>query len=101
VEVRAHEVGHSLKALLPYGVLLILNWEKRDRQCCCSGEAVLAQGGEGDVCHHLNAGVRLTVNDGPRPWLRGVEGYPHSYLSRGPWTVGNGRLEHPCRSQDG
>jgi hypothetical protein len=51
MEVRALEVGHGLKALLPYGVLLILNWEKRDRQCCSSGKAVLAQGGESDVCH--------------------------------------------------
>jgi hypothetical protein len=42
VEVRALEVGHSLKTLLPYGVLLIPNREKRDRQCCSSGEAVLA-----------------------------------------------------------
>jgi hypothetical protein len=30
VEVRALEVGHGLKALLPYGVLLIPNREKRD-----------------------------------------------------------------------
>jgi hypothetical protein len=63
--VRALEVGHGLKALLPYGVLLIPNQEKRDRQCRCSCEAVLAQGGEGDVCHHLNAGVGLTNDDGP------------------------------------
>jgi hypothetical protein len=49
VEVRALEVEHGLKALLPYGVLLILNWEKHDRQCCCTGEAVLAQRGAGDV----------------------------------------------------
>jgi hypothetical protein len=42
VEVSALEVGHGLKVLLPYGVLLILNQEKRDRQCCCSDEAVLA-----------------------------------------------------------
>jgi hypothetical protein len=42
VEVRALEVGHDLKALLPYGVLLILNWEKRDRQCFYSCKAVLA-----------------------------------------------------------
>jgi hypothetical protein len=49
VEVRPHEVGHSLKALLPYKVPLIPNRENRDRQCCCSGEVVLAQGGEGDV----------------------------------------------------
>jgi hypothetical protein len=37
VEERALEVGHSLNALLPYGVLLIPNWEKLDRQCCSSG----------------------------------------------------------------
>jgi hypothetical protein len=71
MEVRALEVGHGLKTLLPYGVLLIPNWEKRDRQCCSSGEAVLAQEGESDVRHQLNAGVGLAVNDGPRPWLCG------------------------------
>jgi hypothetical protein len=37
VEVRALEVGHGLKTLLPYGVPRILNREKRDRQCCSSG----------------------------------------------------------------
>jgi hypothetical protein len=42
MEVRALEVRHSLKALLPYGVFLILNQEKHDRQCCSSDEAVLA-----------------------------------------------------------
>jgi hypothetical protein len=31
VEVRALEVGHGLKTLLPYGVLLIMNQEKGDR----------------------------------------------------------------------
>jgi hypothetical protein len=31
VEVRALEVRHGLKALLPHEVLLILNQEKRDR----------------------------------------------------------------------
>jgi hypothetical protein len=67
MEVRALEVGHGLKALLPYRVLLILNRENRDRQCCCSGEAVLALGGEGDVHHHLNGGVGLIADDGPRP----------------------------------
>jgi hypothetical protein len=55
VEVRALEVGHGLKMLLPYRVLLILNREKRDRQCCSSGEAVLSQGGESHVRHQLNA----------------------------------------------
>jgi hypothetical protein len=65
VEVRALEVGHGPKVLLSYGVLLIPNQEKRDRQYCCSGEAVLAQRGESDVHHHLNAGVRLAVDDRP------------------------------------
>jgi hypothetical protein len=57
VEVRALEVGQGLKALLPCRVLLILNQEKRDRQCRYSCEAVLSQGGEGDVRQHLNIGV--------------------------------------------
>jgi hypothetical protein len=81
VEVRALEVRHGLMALLPNGVLLILNQEKHDRQCRCSYEAVLAQGGEGDVRHHLNAGVRLAGNDGPRPWVRGVKWYCHTNLA--------------------
>jgi hypothetical protein len=81
VEVRALEVEHSLKMLLPYGVLLILNQEKRDRQCCSSGEAVLTQGGESDVRQKLNAGVRFTADDGPRPRLCGVEGYRHADLA--------------------
>jgi hypothetical protein len=88
MEVRALEVGHGLKALLPYGVLLISNWKKRDRQCCSSSEAVLAQGGESDVCHHVNAGVRLAADDGPRP--RSVESKgiitPTLFLSK-PWAM--------------
>jgi hypothetical protein len=78
VEVRALEVGHGLKLLLPYGVLLIQNQEQRDRQCYSSGEVVLAQAGECDVCHQLNAGVRLVADDEPRPRLRGVKGYHHA-----------------------
>jgi hypothetical protein len=81
MEVRALEVGHGPKALLPYGALLILNQVKCDRQRCHNGEAVLAQGGEGDVRHHLNVGVGLTVNDGLRPWLCGVECYRHADLT--------------------
>jgi hypothetical protein len=81
VEVRALEVGHGLKALLPYGILLILNREKRDRQCCCSGEAVLTQGVECVVRHHLDAGVWLAADDGPQARLRGVEGYHHANLA--------------------
>jgi hypothetical protein len=81
MEVRTLEVEYDLKVLLPYGVLLILNQEKHDRQCCSSGEAVLAQGGESNVCHHLNAGVRLAADDGPRPRLCGVKGYHHTDLA--------------------
>jgi hypothetical protein len=65
VEVRALEVRHGLNVLLPYGVLLILNREKRDRLCRCSCEADLAHGGEGDVRHYLNAGVGLPADVGP------------------------------------
>jgi hypothetical protein len=81
MEVRALEVGHDLMMLLPYWVLLIPNQEKRDRQCCSSGEVVLAQGGESDVRHHHNACVGLAADDGPRPWLRGDEGYHHADLA--------------------
>jgi hypothetical protein len=65
VEVRALEVGHGLKTLLPHGVLLISNREKRDRQCCSSGEVVLAQGGESHVRHQLNTDVGLAADDRP------------------------------------
>jgi hypothetical protein len=81
VEVRALEVGHGHKTLLPYGVLLIPNREKHDRQCCSSGEAVLTQGGESDVHHQRNACVRLAADDGPRPRLHGVNGYHHADLA--------------------
>jgi hypothetical protein len=88
VEVRALEVGHVLKALLPNGVLLILNQEKRERQYCCSSEAVLAQGGEGDVRHHLDAGVGFAANDRPQSRLHGVKSIVAliSYLSK-PWAI--------------
>jgi hypothetical protein len=65
MEVGALEVGHGLKAPLPYWILLILNWEKRDRQCCSRGKVVRAKGGESDVRHHLNTGVWLASNDRP------------------------------------
>jgi hypothetical protein len=97
MEVRALEVGHSLKTLLPYGVLLIPNREKRDRQCCNSGEVVLAQGGESDVHHQLNAGVGLIADDGPRPRLHGVEGYHHADLAP-VHAVGRGQLAMVDRS---
>jgi hypothetical protein len=81
MEVRALEVGHGHKTLLPYRVLLIPDRKKHDRQCGGSGEVVLAQRGESDVRHHLNAGVGLTANVRPRPWLRRVDGYQHANLA--------------------
>jgi hypothetical protein len=81
VEVRALEVGHGLKTLLTYGVLLILNREKCNRQCCSSGEVVLAQGDESDVRHQLNTRIRIAADDGPQPQLHGVKGYHHGDLA--------------------
>jgi hypothetical protein len=81
VEVRALEVGHGLEGLLPYGVLLLPNQEKRDGQCGSSVEAVLAPGVKSKVRHHLNTTVRLAADDGPQPWLRKVKGYRHTNLT--------------------
>jgi hypothetical protein len=33
------------------------------------------------VCHHLNAGIGLTIDDVHRPRLCGVKGYHHANLS--------------------
>jgi hypothetical protein len=81
VEVRALDVGHGLKTLLPYGVLLILNWENSDRQCYSSSEAAVGQGGESHVRHQVNAGVGLPADEGLRPRLHGVKGYRHTDLT--------------------
>jgi hypothetical protein len=97
MKVRVIEVGHGLKMLLPYRVLLILNWEKRDRQCCSSDKAVLAQGSESHVRHQLNVGVGLAVDDGPRPWLHGVEGYHRVDLALVP-AMGRGQSTTVDRS---
>jgi hypothetical protein len=86
--VRALEVRHGLKALLPHAVFLILNQEKHGRHRCGSSEATLTQRGECDVCRLLNGGVGLAVDDGSRPQLRGVEGIVTlvSHMSR-PSTI--------------
>jgi hypothetical protein len=81
MEVRTLEVRHSLKTLLQYRVLLILNQEKCNRQCCYSSEAILARGGEDNVRHHLDIGVGLAIDDGPQPRLHGVKGYRHANLA--------------------
>jgi hypothetical protein len=33
------------------------------------------------VRHHLDADVRLATDDGPRPWLCGVQGYLQANLA--------------------
>jgi hypothetical protein len=88
MEVRTLEVGHGIKVLLPYGVLLILSWKKRNKQCCCIGEVVLTQGGEGDMRHHLNVSVGLVANDGPDHGSVGSKGIDTltSHLSK-PWAM--------------
>jgi hypothetical protein len=75
VEVGALEVRHGLKALLPYGVLLIMNQEEHDRHLCGSDEAALTLGSEGNECRLLDGVVELAVDDSPHPWLHRVEGY--------------------------
>jgi hypothetical protein len=81
MEVKALEVRHGRKTLLPYGFLLIPYQKKRDRLCSGSGEAVLAQRVESDVRHHLNTGVGLAADDRPQPWLCRVDGYRHTNLA--------------------
>jgi hypothetical protein len=80
-EVRALEVGHDLKSLLPHGIFLILNWEKHDGHRGGSGEAALTHGGECDMCHLLNGGVGLAADNSSHPWLRRIEGYHHEGLA--------------------
>jgi hypothetical protein len=90
MEVRALEVRHGLKALLPYGFFLIPNREKRDRQCCCSYETVLAQGG-GVMCAIISTSMlgSLLMTD-PNHGYAGLKGIimitSHIYKS---WTLDN------------
>jgi hypothetical protein len=79
--VRALEVRHGLKSLLPHGISLILNREKPDQHCDGSGEATLTQRGECDVSRLLDGSVRFAADDGPHPWILLVEGYHHASLA--------------------
>jgi hypothetical protein len=63
IEVRALDVGHGLKALLPHMIFLNLNREWRDQHPSGSGEVTHTKRGEWDVCHLLHGGVRLTADD--------------------------------------
>jgi hypothetical protein len=80
-EVRALEIRHSLKALLPHGIFLILNQEKHNRHHGGSGEATLIEGDECDVSRLLDCSVGLTANDDPCRWILLVEGYRHAGLT--------------------
>jgi hypothetical protein len=81
IEVRAVEVRHVLQVLLPHGIFLIPNGEKRDGHHGGSGEAALTQGGECDACRLLDCGVRLAANNSSCPRLHWVEGYRNAGLA--------------------
>jgi hypothetical protein len=80
MEVGALGAGHSHKALVPHGVFLIMNREESGRHLDSGGEVALTKSGEGDECHLLNGAVELAADDGPHPWVYGVEGYHHADL---------------------
>jgi hypothetical protein len=60
MEVVPLGVGHSLKALLPHGILLVADWKERDWHRGGVGEAGLTQGGECDLCRLLDVSSSLT-----------------------------------------
>jgi hypothetical protein len=79
--MRPLRVGHSLKALLPYRILLVTDQKERDWHRGSVDEAVLTQGGECDLCRLLDGLIQLDPNDGFHPRLRRVEGYYHADLA--------------------
>jgi hypothetical protein len=81
MEVGGLGVRHSLKTLLPYGVLLVTNQQEHDRHLYSSGETALMQGGGGDECHLHDGAIKLTANDGPHPRLYRVGGYHQADLT--------------------
>jgi hypothetical protein len=81
VEVRALEVGHGLKMLLPQRILLVMNRKERDWHRGSVGEVALTQGGECDLCRLLDGLIQLDPDDGFHPRLRRVEGYHHVDLA--------------------
>jgi hypothetical protein len=80
-KVRALEVRHGLKALLPHGIFLIPNHEKCDRHRGGSSKVTLTQRGECDVSRLLNGGVGLAAGDGPHPRILLVEVYHHASVT--------------------
>jgi hypothetical protein len=81
VEVGPLGDGHSLKALLPHGILLVADRKERDWHRGGVGEAGLTQGGECDLCRLLDGLIQLDPNDSCHPRLHRVEGYHHVDLA--------------------
>jgi hypothetical protein len=81
VEVGPLRVGHSHKALLPHGILLVADRKERDWYRGGVGEAGLTQGGECDLCRLLNGLIQLNPDDSCHPRLHRVEGYHYVDLA--------------------
>jgi hypothetical protein len=58
-----------------------MDQEERDRHLEGGREAVLTQGGEGDMRHILDGMVWVAADDGSHPQGHGVEGYLHPNLT--------------------
>jgi hypothetical protein len=81
VEVGPLGVGHTLKALLPHGILLVVDRKERDWHRGGVGETGLTQGGECDLCRLLNGLIQFDPDDSCHPRLHRVEGYHHVDLT--------------------
>jgi hypothetical protein len=81
MEVRALGVGHSLKTLLPHGILLVMNQKKCDWHHGGVDKAALTQGGECDLCRLLDGLIQLDPDDSCHPRLRRFKGYHHIDLA--------------------
>jgi hypothetical protein len=74
-DVGALGVRQGHKALLPHGVLLIVDREERARHLGGGGKVALTHGGEDDECCLLDGAIKLTADNGPHPHVCGVKGY--------------------------
>jgi hypothetical protein len=81
MEVGPLGVGHSLKALLPHGILLVADRKEHDSHRGGVDEVGLTQGGECDLCCLLDGLIQLDPDDSCYPRLHQVEGYHHIDLA--------------------
>jgi hypothetical protein len=81
VEVRDLGVGHSLTALLPHRILMVMDRKEHDWHRGIVSEAALTQEGECVLCPLLDGLIQLDPDDGCHPRLRWVEGYHHVDLA--------------------